>query len=160
MVLSIETSLTASFLETQNKSGLAAAAAFIFLYLFTFNLFLEGPSWYYASEIFPTHLRAKGMTIAVIGFCLIDIVWLELAPTAFATIGWRFYLVFITTSVFSAAVIYLTFPDTLNKPLEEGARLFGDYDSIAIMLEDVHLGNGKQTAKDGTEHIEGSLAIV
>lgn len=51
VVLSIETALTAEFLATGNKSGLAAAAAFIFLYLFSFNLFLEGPSWYYASGI-------------------------------------------------------------------------------------------------------------
>ncbi|TVY54264.1 Lactose permease [Lachnellula cervina] len=126
IVLSIETALVAKFLGTTNTDGLAAAVAFLFLFLFTFNLFMEGPSYYYASEVFPTHVRAKGMTINVIGFCIVNLLWLEIAPTAFKTIGWKFYLVFICISVFGAAIIFFTFPDTLGKPLEEVARLFGD----------------------------------
>jgi hypothetical protein len=142
-VLSIETALVASFLGTANKAGLSAAAAFLFLFLFTFNLFIEGPSYYYASEIFPTHLRAKGMTINVIGFCVINILWLEIAPTAFKTISWKYYLVFISLSVFGAATIFFTFPDTLNRPLEEVARLFGDEDLVAVYQRDIHVDGEK-----------------
>lgn len=139
VILSIETALVSKFLGTANHAGLSAAAAFLFLFLCFFNLFLEAISWYYASEIFPTHLRAKGMTIGVIGFCLVDILWLELAPTAFATIGWKYYLVFICLSVLGAAIIYFTFPDTLHMPLEEVARLFGDEDLVAIYQKDIHI---------------------
>lgn len=85
IVLSVETALVANFLGTTNKSGLAAAAAFLFLFLFTFNLFVEGPSYYYAGEVF--HLRAKGMTIKVIGFCVANLLCLEIAPSAFKFIG-------------------------------------------------------------------------
>lgn len=52
------------------------------------------------------------MTIAVIAFCIIDILWLALAPTATKTIGWRYYLVFICVSIPGAVVVYTTFPDS------------------------------------------------
>lgn len=142
-ILCIITALIATFLTTKNTGGLSAAAAFIFLFLFTFNLFLEGPSWYYASELFPTHLRAKGMTIAVIGFCLVDILWLELAPTAVKQIGWKYYLVFICLSVCGAVIVFFTFPDTLHKPLEEVARLFGDDDLVAVYATNIHMDHEK-----------------
>ena len=143
-VLIIETALQASFPATStNRAGLAAAGAFIFVFLFTFNLFLEGPGWYYASEIFPTHLRAKGMTINIIGLCCVDLTWLELAPTGFAKIQWKFYLVFICISIFGAALIFFTFPDTLRKPLEEVACLFGDDDLVAVYQGDNHRDHEK-----------------
>jgi predicted outer membrane lipoprotein len=68
-------------LGTTNHSSLLAAVAFNFVFLFVFNLFLEGPSFYDAGEIFPTHLRAKGMTINVAAFGVINVLWLELEPT-------------------------------------------------------------------------------
>ncbi|OQU93650.1 hypothetical protein CLAIMM_00132 [Cladophialophora immunda] len=139
VILSIEAALVAEFLGSGNDSALRAAVAFFFLFLFTFNLFLEGPQWYYASEIFPTHLRAKGITISVVGVCCIDILWLMLAPTAFANIGWKFYMVFISLSVCSAFVVYFCYPNTLHKPLEEVAHLFGDEDLVAVYQKDIRL---------------------
>lgn len=136
-ILVIETALVATYVGTTNENGLAAAAAFLFLFLAGFNLFLEGPSQYYISEVFPTHIRAKGMTINVIGNNICNIFWLELAPTAFTKIGWKYYVVFICVSVFGAAFIYFTFPNTLRKPLEEVARLFGDEDLVAVFQEDL-----------------------
>jgi len=146
IVLSVEVALVSNLLSTTNTRGLAAAAAFLFLFLFTFNLFVEGPSYYYASEIFPTHVRAKGMTINVIGFCVVNLLWLEIAPVAFETIGWKYYLVFICLSVFGAVTIFFTFPDTLRKPLEEVARLFGDEELVAIYQQDLQNGGEKHEA--------------
>lgn len=151
VVLPIYTALVASFLESGQASGLSAAAAFLFLFLCVFNLFLEGPSLYYTSEIFPTHLRGKGMTINVAAFCLIDILWLELAPTATVNIGWKYYLVFICVSVPGAALIYFKFPDTLRKPLEEIALLFGDEDLVPVQQDQI-MYDSKQHQVFTTEH--------
>ena len=144
--MSIETALTSRYLGTDNKAGLSAAAAFLFIFQFIFNLFCEGPSQYYTGEIFPTHLRAKSMTINVVAFCLIDILWLELAPTAFGHIGWMYYLVFCVLGFFGSIIIFFTFPDTLRKALEEVARLFGDEDLVGVYQEDIHEAQGKQDA--------------
>jgi hypothetical protein len=133
VVLIIETALQTSFpLTSNNTSGLAAAAAFIFLFLLIFNLGIEGLGWYYIGENFPTNLRSKGMTINIIGLCCVDLLWLEVAPTVFQDIGWKFYLVFICISIFGAALIYFTFPNTLHKPLEEVRRL-RSYSEMTIL---------------------------
>jgi hypothetical protein len=38
----------------------------------------------YFAELFPTHLRAKGMTIGMAAISLMNVMWLQVAPTAFA----------------------------------------------------------------------------
>jgi len=152
-VLAIETGLVSGLGKDNSHARLAGAAAFLFLFLCSFNLFIEGPSWYYASEIFPTHIRSKGMTINVIGFALINILWLEIAPTAFASIGWKYYLVFICISVFGAGTIFFTFPDTLRKPLEEVAALFGDDDLVAIYQNDIEIDHEKHKVVEHQEQI-------
>lgn len=77
IILAIETGLLATYLPTiaagtPDVRGLGAAAAFMFLFLVGFNMFLEGPAFYYTSELFPTHLRAKGQCITVVAFCLVS----------------------------------------------------------------------------------------
>ena len=132
-----QAAITAQFLGTTNRAGLAASVAIMFLFIFNYNLFLEGPSWWYNAEIFPTHLRAKGMAVGISVFCLSNILWLQLAPTAFANIGWKFYLVFICITFVASLTVFFVYPDTANKPLEEVARLFGDDDLVAIYQQDI-----------------------
>jgi hypothetical protein len=87
---------------------------------------LEGGQFLYLSEIFPTHLRAKGISLGIAALCAINIVWLQVAPTAFKNIGWKFYLCFIVSGTFMALVILIFWPDTKQMRLEEVAALFGD----------------------------------
>lgn len=72
--------------------------------------------------------------------------WTQVSPIAFASIGWKFYLVFIACCVVSSATVFLTFPDTLNKPLEDIARLFGDEDLVALYSSDVVVDSEKDDA--------------
>lgn len=128
--LCVFTALLATYNGTDHRAGLAAAVAMIFIFPLSYGGFLDGVTWWYAAEIFPTHLRAQGMTIAMATYCVSNIIWLQAAPTAFKTIEWKFYLFFIVITAIGTVVIYTTFPDTLNKPLEEVARLFGDEDLV------------------------------
>jgi MFS family permease len=138
-----EAALVATYIDTTNKSGLAACAAMLFVFVVAYALLLDGVTWWYTGEIFPTHLRAQGMTIGMATYAVTNIIWLQAAPTAFATIGWKYYLFFIIITATGAAIIYFTFPDTLNKPLEEVARLFGDADLLVAYSEHQH-EHGKQ----------------
>ncbi|KAL3474489.1 general substrate transporter [Aspergillus californicus] len=151
IVLVVETALVAS---ADGRPGhLAGAAAFLFLFLFVFNLFLEGPSWYYAGEIFPTHIRSKGMTLNVISFSATNLFWLELSPTAFANIHWRFHLVFICVSFCNALVIYFFFPDTLRRPLEEITLLFGDDAQVVDVSKSAEGGNDEWVEKEKAREV-------
>lgn len=87
---------------------------------------LDGGQFVFLSEIFPTHLRAKGISLGMAGLNVINIVWLQVAPTAFKNIGWKFYLCFIVPGTVMALIILYWFPNTKGMPLEEIAALFGD----------------------------------
>lgn len=56
----------------------------------------------------------------------IIIMLVQVTPLAIAAISWRYFLIFIFLDFIFAGVVYLTFPETANVPLEEVAALFGD----------------------------------
>lgn len=70
---------------------------------------------------------------------LMNIIWLQSAPTAFETIGWKFYLCFIIPGSLGALVMWLFFPDTKGLPLEEVAAIFGDEDEVAVYQRDIDI---------------------
>ncbi|KAL4939228.1 hypothetical protein BDV06DRAFT_225199 [Aspergillus oleicola] len=134
--LACEAAMTAKFLNTDNQAGLAAGVAFLYIYIAVYAVFLDGPGYFYAGEIFPTHLRGKGTTLCVVSYSLVNILWTQVSPTAFDGIGWRFYIVFICCAVVSGIIALVTFPDTRNLPLEDIAALFGDDDLVTIYTAD------------------------
>ncbi|KAL3474490.1 sugar transporter family protein [Aspergillus californicus] len=129
--LACEAAMTAKYVGTSNQSGLGAGVAFLYVYIFAYGIFLEGPGYYYANEVFPTHLRSKGATLCIGSYALINIMWTQVSPVAFENIGWKYYLVFICCCIASAVVMFLFYPNTLNKSLEEVALMFGDDDLVA-----------------------------
>lgn len=68
--LVVEAALVSSFasgadLTHPNPSALRAAVAMIFVYVVWYEIALDGPQFAYLGELFPTHLRAKGMNLGV-----------------------------------------------------------------------------------------------
>jgi MFS family permease len=133
----IQMLLQMSYLGKADRSGLLGATAMIFLFQATYSLFLDGASYFYIAEIWPSHLRTRGFAIGMASLCGFNMMWLLAAPTAIATISWRFYLFFIIIPALGAILVFFTFPDTLKKPLEEIAAMFGDQDIVAIYQSEV-----------------------
>jgi hypothetical protein len=65
--------------------------SYIFLLFYGCGIDVAGVVFY--SEIFPNHLRAKGVALAIATIALTDLVYLQATATAFANIGWKFFLV-------------------------------------------------------------------
>jgi len=74
-----------------------------------------------------------------------NVIWLQVAPTAFEDIGWKFYLVFICCTLVAIVLILFFCPNTNKLPLEEIAALFGDEVSSDIVFEDL---------KDGSQRLK------
>jgi hypothetical protein len=76
---------------------------------------------------------------------------LQSAPTAFANIGYKFYLVFIACTVTLFFLVYFFYPETQNLSLEEMAKVFGDdvIDSLEQELEKTGC-----TVKTDINHVE------
>ena len=84
VVLSVEAGIVANFLDSNNLNALRAGVAFLFLIEVPYDFCLNGMQFTYLSEIWPLHLRAKGMSLGVAMISLMNIVWLQSAPTALA----------------------------------------------------------------------------
>lgn len=132
MVLVALYATSQSSIENPNQSGLQAGVAMMYIYVCFYELCLGGVQFAYLGELFPTHIRAKGMVIGIANICVMNIMWLQAAPTAFENIGWKFYLAFIIPGIISAILMWIFFPDTLGVPLEDIARLFGDHQEIVL----------------------------
>lgn len=127
------------FIAEGNSNALRAGVAFLFLIEVPYDFFLNGMQFVYVSEIWPMHLRAKGMSLGVAMISLMNIVWLQSAPEAFQQIGWYFYLCFIIPGTIGAVLMWFFFPDTLGLPLEEVAAIFGDHDEVAGYMRDIQI---------------------
>jgi len=107
-------------------------------------------------EIFPTHLRAKGVCLGVAMISFMNIIWLQAAPTAFDTIGWKFYLCFIIPGTIGGIIMWIFFPDTNGLPLEEVAAIFGDVDEVAIYQADIQVDHNTHTIIVKSEREQGA----
>ena len=117
-------------LKHPNHAALNAVIAVIYLLNCFYQLGLDGVQFCFLGEIFPNHIRAKGMVVGVATICAINILWLQTAPTAFATIGYKFYMVFFIPGFIAATILWFYYPNTLGVPLEEVAKIFGDYEQF------------------------------
>jgi len=148
VLMSCYTALTAQFIDSTNLAGQKAAVAMLYLFFFFYAATVDGPTWFYTAELFPTHLRSKGMVIGTGTYALSSLIWVMSGPTAIKTIGWHFFLIFICLNVISAVVIWVFFPDTKGKSLEEIAALFGDDDLVVVYQRDIHIDQDKHVVAD------------
>ncbi|KAL4780340.1 major facilitator superfamily domain-containing protein [Aspergillus varians] len=111
---------------TDNKPGNAAGVFFLYLHLTFYGTCMDASTYVFASEIWPTHLRAKGFAVSCAGLFVGSLTLLEAAPTAFETIGFRFYLIMMAFTICCAVIFAVFFPETKGLTLEEIAMKFGD----------------------------------
>ncbi|KAJ5813256.1 uncharacterized protein N7503_000006 [Penicillium pulvis] len=160
----IEAVLQKYYLGTTNHAGLGASAAMLFLNVIFFGLFVEGAGFCYVAEIWPTYARGEGYALGMCTLCVTSIIWLQSSPTAFDTIGWKFYIIFIVFDALAMVVVWF-YPDTQGKPLEEVGALFGDKDTVAVFQSDLDngkalqfpdMGNSSEAMKVDSDHIENA----
>ncbi|KAM0325145.1 hypothetical protein ACHAQA_007684 [Verticillium albo-atrum] len=112
--------------DNENASGARAAIAAIFLYSMCYAIFFNAMIWVVPSELFPFFLRTKGLAFAVAVKSVIAIALSQVTPLAIASVGWRYYSLFIATNMAAALFYFFCLPETSGKSLEEIAELFGD----------------------------------
>jgi hypothetical protein len=112
--------------------------------------------FFYIGEIWPSQVRVQGFAIGITAMCLCNLVWTAAAPTAFANIGWKYYIFFIIQAAIGGVGAIIWFPNTLGKPLEEIAVLFGDNADVVVFQNDLDESRFADDSKlvGGTVEIE------
>ncbi|KAH8697583.1 general substrate transporter [Talaromyces proteolyticus] len=124
--LIFEAALSARYIGTENSSGLGAGVFFLFLYISFYGCCIDATTYVYCTEIFPTHIRSRGMAWSLAVLFGTTVAYLIPAPTAFAQVGWKYYLLFIILSAINIPIIWTLFPETKGLALEEVGEKFGD----------------------------------
>ncbi|KAK5257668.1 hypothetical protein LTR40_009439 [Exophiala xenobiotica] len=145
-----ECAALSTFERTGSHAAAVASVFFLFLHIALFAFNIDVTTYVYTSEIFPNHIRAKGMSASIVAYWCSLLIYLEVAPTAFANIGWKFYLVFLSLLVCFIMPLFFYFPESKGLSLEEIARLFNDettsvrLDAPGMDQEKVDIGNEKK----------------
>ncbi|CRL26086.1 Major facilitator superfamily, general substrate transporter [Penicillium camemberti] len=108
VTLSVFAATIAEFEKHNTMGTLGVGMTALFAFLLFYAAGVDAPTYVFMSEIFPSHMRSKGMAIAV--FIII------------MTIGW----VWMYIEVFETKCI----------PLEEMGAKFGDEDGVVVRLSD------------------------
>ncbi|KAI8097542.1 general substrate transporter [Halteromyces radiatus] len=104
----------------QNPMGYGiGATVFTFIYTAFFGMTWLTVPWLYPTEIFPTKVRAKGGAWSVVGWSVGNALVMEITPPMIQNIGWVTFLVFAAFNVLSIPFVYVFYPETANRTLEE-----------------------------------------
>ncbi|ORY27095.1 general substrate transporter [Naematelia encephala] len=147
LACAIHTGLLVQYSGTDNKVGAGAAVAFLFLFISFFGPGVDVTSYVYAAEIFPTYMRARGVSMTIATYFAFAALYVCVSQTAVAGIGYKFNIVFVALTAVNTVVIYYTFPETKGQSLEAIGKLFGD----AAVSDDV----GEATIGDMEKRIDG-----
>ncbi|KAJ5080813.1 general substrate transporter [Penicillium angulare] len=130
--LIFEAALSATYVGTTNHAGLSAGVFFLFLFISFYGCFVDAATYVYCSEIFPTHIRSRGMSWSLAILFLSTVAYLIPAPTAFAQVGWKYHLLFILLTAIQAPLLWIMLPETKGLALEEIGEKFGDHVAVHI----------------------------
>lgn len=99
------------YLHTTYTPGINGAVAIYFIFGAFFTSTIECTAYVYGSEIWPTHLRSEGATIALVSFFGNAVAYSAPVTLALNNIGWKFYMVFVAVTVASTIAIMFYFPE-------------------------------------------------
>ncbi|KAL6903909.1 general substrate transporter [Trichoderma evansii] len=107
-------------------SGPPAKAVIALCYIFVgvYGVTWAPGAWIYCGEVFPLKYRAKGVGLAAAGNWAFNLALAFFVPPAFTNIQWKAYMIFGTFCITMVFHVYLMYPETVKKSLEEIDVLF------------------------------------
>lgn len=90
-----------------------------YIFVGVYGLTWAPVGWIYASEVFPLRYRAKGVGVSAAGNWLFNLALALFVPSAFTNIQWKTYMIFGTFCLAMSVWVFLLYPETAGKSLEE-----------------------------------------
>ncbi|KAL2265947.1 hypothetical protein VTJ83DRAFT_5299 [Remersonia thermophila] len=122
--LMVNGALPLAYPDNVNRVADFTCVVFIFVYALGFSLGFGPSAWVYGSEIFPTAVRARGLSFAASCGALGSVIVAQVWPVGIHSLGSKIYFVFMVINLVAVPVIYLFYPETKGRPLEDMDKLF------------------------------------
>ncbi|KAF3761862.1 general substrate transporter [Cryphonectria parasitica EP155] len=104
-------------------ASIVVIIAFFLYYTFFAIGYLAVP-WLYCAEIMPLHLRSKGNAISTSSNWLWNFATVMMTPSTMSSQGWKGYLIFTVFNFAFIPFIYLFYPETSGRRLEQIDAIF------------------------------------
>ncbi|KXJ97585.1 general substrate transporter [Microdochium bolleyi] len=115
----IWTILNAQFATTGVSSFGYGVVPMLFVFYFHYDIALTPLLYSYPTELFPYEWRSWGVAFTLIVTNLTLIVGQVCNPIAMAALGWKYYILFCILDAIFIGLVWLLFPETKGKSLEE-----------------------------------------
>ncbi|BGP43149.1 hypothetical protein JCM10449v2_007173 [Rhodotorula kratochvilovae] len=140
-----EAAATTTWKVDGHPSGRNAIIVFSYLFVCSFAVSWGPCSWTYASELFPTKVRGKAVSLSTATNWIFNFALAYATPPAFRNQQWRTYFIFMTFNIVAAIHIFFMFPETKSRTLEEMEDVFS---GNAFTAWRVPPSTGKKTLAD------------
>ncbi|KAK4195742.1 general substrate transporter [Triangularia verruculosa] len=111
--------------DNSNPAADYTCVVFVFIYSLGYSMGFGPAAWVYGSEIFPTAVRARGLSFAASCGAIGSIIVTQIWPIGIAALGSKIYFFFMVINIASVPIIYIFFPETKGRALEDMDALFG-----------------------------------
>ncbi|KAI1445261.1 MFS general substrate transporter [Annulohypoxylon stygium] len=124
VVYTVWTIASARFAIENTATAAIPVLVFIFVYSPFYNIGWNSLVYTYMVEIFPYQQRAKGIAVQQLTVRFAVFFNTYVNPIAMDRIGWKYYMVYCVWIVVEVGIVYLMFPETYNRTLEELSFMF------------------------------------
>lgn len=105
----------------------------IFVYYVFFGAGWQGTTWLYNTETNSLQMRMKGASASVAAQWPVNYMVVQFTPIGIENLRWPFYLIWLFCFLLWASipVIYVLYPETANRRLEDMDHIFNDGLTVA-----------------------------
>lgn len=118
-----------------DKNARNAAIAFVYIYMMFFGLTWACVAWVMPPELFSLNMRGRGTSMSSAMNWFVNFWFGLFIPEAMKDITWKLYMIFMTLCYTMAVVVFLLYPETAGKTLEEMDFLFDKDRTVWTFLD-------------------------
>ncbi|GIJ98167.1 hypothetical protein Aspvir_000282 [Aspergillus viridinutans] len=115
---------------TDSTGATVVAVIFLFVFQFIFTVGYSGLTFLYATEVAPLQLRAAISAVSTAAVWTFNFLLAQVTPVGFNSIGYQYYIIFAVLNAAIVPTVYLFFPETNGRTLEEIDEIFIQSKSI------------------------------